>query len=130
MLELGLGPDPNESFKTIDARHFDIEKKKGGNRVLSPIRVQANAREIVDELLAIADDAKLMGKTRLGQAAPHQKNIIGAVVGNQDGSGGWHRDGKMPQERGTHDGVIAPERGGVVIGWQRGRKEFSPQAWQ
>jgi len=60
-LQFGPGLNPGEDFEPVEQRHFEVDQNEVGQGVLLAIGVEADAANIIDGLLAVADVYEAVG---------------------------------------------------------------------
>ena len=89
-MAIGMSAEPFENLKPGAARHFEISDEETGKWKPGAVLVFPFALEIIDRVLTVRAGVNGIVKAVLYKGALEQQNIIGIVLGYQNGQATIH----------------------------------------
>ena len=80
----GLTANPLQNFKSIFARHFEIEEQESWERILRPVGKLAVAVEVGNDFVAMADQLQGALIADILESATEHEDVILTVVGEKN----------------------------------------------
>jgi hypothetical protein len=80
----GLAANPFQNFKSIFARHFEVEEQESWERILRPVGKFAGAAEVSNDFVAMADQLQRALIADVLEGATEHEDVILTVVGEKN----------------------------------------------
>jgi hypothetical protein len=84
MLEAGVALEFLQRLAAVLLGHFQVQQDEIGQGGGAGRGVRAAAVQIIQQFLAVADDAEVVVAAVLDQGLAHQQAVVGIVVGHED----------------------------------------------
>jgi hypothetical protein len=83
-VQVGVRLDLLQRLAPVLARHVEVEQDEARSRGRAGRVVAAPLEEVVHQLLAVLDEAQVVGDAALLHRPPRQQAVVGVVVGHQN----------------------------------------------